>query len=211
MPDLFSTGWPLRFDQPLWLAGLALVPLIWWLHRFAGEGPRVAVASLTLWREASGAVDVAARKASHADPAWRRRALIAALLVSALAQPQWMRGEPPLTIWVDNSTSLFTVENGRTRLATLIELARRAAGASRAATWRTLENPSASLLPGAITPALVLEPPAPSLLPSSHEHWLLTDGARGQDPRQGGTARPGLHGVAGAVGQQPVFVARRQQ
>ncbi|MEL7449219.1 MAG: BatA domain-containing protein, partial [Pseudomonadota bacterium] len=177
MPDLWPTAWPLQFAQPLWLAGLLLVPLIWWLHRFAGEGPRVAVASLTLWREASGSVDAAARRASHADPAWRRRALIAALLVAALAQPQWMLGEPPLTIWVDNSASLFTVENGRTRLATLIEQARRAAGASRTATWRTLGDPSATILPGAIVSSLRLQPPVPSLLPSNEEHWLLTDGA----------------------------------
>lgn len=74
--------------HPTWLVGLLLVPWIRWLHRLHAPGQPRRVPALFLWRDAVAAV-AAGRRLGPPDPAWRHRAVLAALAVLALAGPAW--------------------------------------------------------------------------------------------------------------------------
>jgi hypothetical protein len=177
----------LSFATPAWLLGLLLVPVIRWLHRGGAPLRSVPVASLAIWRKAATAGPSAGERRPP-DPAWRRRALAAALLSVALAGPRSAAPVERLTLWVDDSLSMLTREAGGTRLE--IGLAKVAAElAARPGVEvevRTLGNPwqrQDGLSPEAIA-ALVRdagqrEPAAPpaGLLRADRRHWLLTDGA----------------------------------
>ncbi|EHR70338.1 hypothetical protein BurJ1DRAFT_1470 [Burkholderiales bacterium JOSHI_001] len=176
--------------SPGWLLALALLPLIRWLHRGGRHRQAVPVAQLSLWQGASARSAASGRPGPH-DPAWRRRALWAGLLVLALAQPQGLGRERPVTLWVDDSLSLLTLEPAGRRLALAMAQARAqlaASGATEVAV-RTLSEPwvqqhgsDDALLqrlmqraagPGQPAPGV---PPA-ALLDARRSHWLLTDGA----------------------------------
>ena len=106
----------LSFLTPLWLAGLVLLPAIRWLHRAGPPRREVAVSRLALWRGAEASrPNPGARRPP--DPAWRRRALLAALLLIALAGPRWPEERVRVTLWVDDSLSMLTREASGTRLA----------------------------------------------------------------------------------------------
>jgi len=77
---------------PAWLTGLLLIPLVRELHRRQGPARRVQVPALFLWRGARSPA-ATGRRGGPPDPAWRRRALLLALLVVALARPAW-QGPP---------------------------------------------------------------------------------------------------------------------
>ena len=96
------------FATPAWLFGLLLVPVIWYLHRTGPILRRHPVASLDLWRDAQLEAMQAGRR-RRADPAWIRRAIIAASLSLALAGPTLPRGGERVTLWVDDSLSMQTV------------------------------------------------------------------------------------------------------
>jgi len=172
---------------PFWLIGLLLVPVIRWLHRRGPNLRGVPVASLGLWQRAA-ASSPAAGEHRPPDPAWRRRALITALLFIALSGPQVLERRIPITIWVDDSLSMLVRETHGTRLVEGLAQARSAlAGVPPAEVEvRTLGNPWRSL--GALSEATVAtivdgagrrEPAAPpaALLGRDRQHWLLTDGA----------------------------------
>jgi len=180
----------LSFATPTWLLGLLLVPVIRWLHR---GGPRlrtVPVSSLALWRKAATPGPAAGARRPP-DPAWRRRALLAALLSVALAGPRLAVPVGRVTLWVDDSLSMLTRESGGTRLETgLATVARELSSAGRSdVEVRTLGNPwqaRAGLTPEVVA-VLVKEagqrepaPPPAGLRLADRQHWLLTDGA---DPR----------------------------
>jgi hypothetical protein len=99
----------LSWTSPWWLSGLALLPLIRWLHRGGRHRRAVRVSRLGLWKE-SAALPPARGETRPPDPAWRRRALLAALMLAALAQPQLTRQVLPVTIWVDDSLSMLMRE-----------------------------------------------------------------------------------------------------
>ncbi|MEO8309841.1 MAG: BatA domain-containing protein [Caldimonas sp.] len=177
----------LTFATPLWLAGLALVPAIRWLHRGGPHRREVAVSRLALWRDAQASRQ-AAGDHRPPDPAWRRRALLAALLSIALAGPQWSGPRVRVTLWIDDSLSMLTREAQTTRLAEGLARARSLlAELPRAdVEVRTLADPWNGL--GALTDRTIAtvvasagrkEPAAPpaELLRSASQQWLLTDGA----------------------------------
>ena len=177
----------MSFSTPAWLFGLLLVPVIWYLHRTGPILRRHPVASLDLWRDARlEAMQAGDRR--RADPAWIRRAIIAASLSLALAGPTLPRGGERVTLWVDDSLSMQTRQSGRTRLERGLDLAAtalRASGVHDVET-RVLSSPmrvGAGLGPsdrGTITSqAGRHEPrlPDPAQIDRSRSHWLLTDGA----------------------------------
>lgn len=178
----------MTFASPAWLLGLLLVPVLWYLHR---SGPILRshpVENLDLWRGAEVALDgPGARR--RPDPAWVRRALIAATLALALAGPTLDRSAARVTLWIADSLSLSTVESGQTRLARALD---EASGALRAdgvvdLEVRTLSQPwralPAKLDAAAIQPSALdadsreFELPAADLFAPTRAHWLVTDGA----------------------------------
>lgn len=182
----------LELSAPLWLLGLPVVALVWWLHRFRRAGEQRQVPALFLWPHAVESPAPGPRRAAP-DPAWRLRALLAAALLLALAGPGWV--EPrrgALELWVDDSLSMQVLEQGQSRLQRGLSMALQAAAAERfqTLTLRSLGDPAASreLAPDGSPPGPALlrwidtprgrpAPPAPVLMRVSATHWVLTDGA----------------------------------
>lgn len=177
----------LSFATPAWLLGLLLVPVIRWLHRGGAQLRSVPVSSLALWRKTATAGPSAGERRPP-DPAWRRRALAAALLSVALAGPRSAAPVERITLWVDDSLSMLTREAGGTRLETgLAKVAAELASRPRAEVEvRALGNPwprqdglSSEAIAALVRDAGQREPAAPpsGLLRADRRHWLLTDGA----------------------------------
>lgn len=184
----------LEWQSPGWLAGLALLPLIRWLHRFdQGRTPR-AVSALFLWPR-TPAPSAPATGRRPPSPWWRYRALLFALLMLALAQPAYRAAQPrPLTIWLDTQAGMQALEGQRTRLQQAIDdlpdLVASAPG--RDITLRLLQTrPGAGLrlTPGRPIAADRLRDwvrsadptadlPLPARLNGDAEHWLISDGTR---------------------------------
>jgi len=213
----------LSFVAPLWLVGLALLPVLRWLHRGGRHRRALPVSRLGLWR-AAAASPPAAGERQPPDPAWRRRALLAALLFVALAGPQWPAPHEPVTLWVDDSLSMLTREGQGTRLVIGMAQARSqlAEAAPADVEVRALSQPwqrfdaatqalAATLAAGAGRgPA---QPPPAALLRSDRRHWLLTDGAHAAVFEWPGGTRPDrliqVGGVTRNVGLERLS-ARRQ-
>jgi hypothetical protein len=180
----------LSFVTPPWLFGLVLLPVIRWLHRGGPRRRAVAVSRLGLWR-ASKVQPPAAGERRPPDPAWRRRALLAALLFVALAEPRWPAPQEAVTLWVDDSMSMLTREAQGTRLAMGMAQARAQLAASAHADvqvralgepWRHFDAPTAALaaeLAASAGHKPAQAPPA-ALLRRDRRHWLLTDGAHAE-------------------------------
>ena len=177
----------MNFATPAWLFGLLLVPVIWYLHRTGPILRRHAVANLDLWRDA-GLESIQAGQRRRADPAWIRRAVIAALLSLALAGPTLRRGTERVTLWVDDSLSMQTVQSGRTRLERGLDLAATALATSGVrdvetrvlgSPWRAAADRGGPDRAAITSQAGRSEPqlPDPAQLDRSRSHWLLTDGA----------------------------------
>ena len=205
----------LGLTAPLWLVALAAVPLVRWLHRWRAPLRNAPVSAAFLWNSAEQTSAGGQRK-DRPDPAWRRRALIVALLAISLAGPWWQQDVSRITVWVDDSLSMSTVEAGESRLqAGLSELAD-ALGElpSVEAELRSLSDPArarsdgdplafnaASWLDG--DAATLLLPPA-ATLDRDAAHWLVTDGA--DDRLQQWAARAPLARIIG-VGSATANVA----
>ncbi len=186
------------FFNPLWLLALALLPLVRWLHRWHAPLSSWPVAAIFIWRETSA--DAAAGETKRKpDPAWRRRAVIVALLVIALAGPYRQSELSDLTVWIDDSLSMYSTENDTTRLALgmnalALELSEETSGPDRVS-LRSLTNPGRSQLlhdrrriavpdwppsPSDRTSAgagTTMDLPPPALLSTDSIHWLVTDSA----------------------------------
>jgi hypothetical protein len=180
----------LSFATPAWLLGLLLVPVIRWLHRGGPHRRPVPVASLALWRKAA-TIGPAAGERRPPDPAWRRRALIAALLSLALAGPHSEVAVERVTLWVDDSLSMLTQEDGTTRLARGLDTAAAELAARPRTRFevRTLSRPweSRAVLSPEVVARLGAEagsrepaPPPAGLWAADREHWLITDGTEGR-------------------------------
>ena len=177
----------LTLVAPHWLLGLLLLPVIRWLHRGGQHRRTAAVSHLGLWRGAAVSAP-AAGKRRPPDPAWRRRALLTALLLLALAGPGLPVRNPPVTVWVDDSLSMLTREAQATRLVEGLAQVRSLLsefGVTEAEV-RTLADPWTRLgAPTEATAATISAaagrqaPAAPplALLRPERLHWLVTDGA----------------------------------
>lgn len=177
----------LSLVAPWWLLGLLLLPVIRWLHRGGQHRRTVPVSRLGLWRGA--VVNQPAQGGRRPpDPAWRRRALLTALLCLALAEPQRPSHQPGLTLWVDDSISMQAREGQGTRLALALAQARSLIAQETLGDVevRSLVDPWQNL--GALSEAVATtlearagrkEPAAPpaALLRPDRLHWLVTDGA----------------------------------
>ncbi len=177
----------LSFAAPIWLSGLLLLPVIRWLHRGGRQQRAVPVSRLALWQR-EGASSPAAGPRRPPDPAWRRRALLSALLFVALSEPQLPEERTRITLWIDDSLSMLTREAHGTRLTEGLAQARSllAEVPHAEVDVRALGDPWHSL--GALSEATVgaiaagagrkapTVPPA-ALLRRESLQWLVTDGA----------------------------------
>jgi hypothetical protein len=195
--------------SPLWLLGLALLPVVRWLHRAGRHRRVVAVPHLALWRDAAVSLAAASRR-QPPDPAWRRRALLAALLLLALAGPRLEQPTQRITLWIDDSPSMFTREAEGTRIAIGLARARSllASQARAEVEVRTLADPWHPLGPLADDTASTLAarrlrdppaPPPPALLAGQRQHWLVTDAAHPELIAWPGSRRPDRVIRVGAV------------
>lgn len=177
----------LTLVTPMWLFGLLLLPVIRWLHRGGRHRRAVLVSRLALWRGSAESMPAAGERRPP-DPAWRRRALLAALVFVALSEPQWPQPRTGITLWVDDSLSMLTREEKGTRLVTGLALVRTLLAEVGPADVevRTLGDPWHSL--GALSDSAAAtlvdgagrkEPSVPpgALLRRDRLHWLVTDGA----------------------------------
>jgi hypothetical protein len=94
--------------QPWWLIAMGVIPWIHWLHRKQAPLSVHSVSAVFLWQD--GPTEAApGRQQQPPDPAWRRRALITALVIAALTTPYIEREHATVTIWLDDSLSMQTV------------------------------------------------------------------------------------------------------
>lgn len=180
----------LGLTAPFWLAALAAIPLVRWLHRWRAPLRSAPVSAAFLWASAED-VSAGGQRRDKPDPAWRRRALIVALLAISLAGPWWQQDATRITVWVDDSLSMSTIEAGETRLeAGLAELAGALGEMPPVeASLRSLSRPArawSSSDPRAFDADTWLAggfarllPPAVATLDRESAHWLVTDGADG--------------------------------
>jgi len=182
------------WSSPLWLLALAVLPLIWWLHRFQAQSTAIPVSSLLYWKS-SEADAKALKRGAKTDPLWLLRALIASLLIFSAAEPLWVENaQRNIQVWFDDSFSMQTMENDtdRTELA-LDELL------TRLKSLEAVQAKIYSLSDPVYTPLLLetgsealwknklnswvkirsteMFVPLASQLPTEGEHWLVTDGA----------------------------------
>lgn len=181
----------LTWVTPWWLLGLALLPLIRWLHRGGTARPALRVSRLALWQGARLPPPTGGARRPP-DPAWRRRALLTALLLLALAEPQWRSSQMRITVWLDDSLHMLTREgegeSDRTRLAAAWPALQAQLSAQGPAEvelrtlgdpWRQRGRPDAASVAAVAAEAGRLEPKPPplALLTRGRQHWLVTDGA----------------------------------
>lgn len=181
----------LSLESPLWLAGLLIIPLVWWLHRFRELGRREVVAAAFLWRSSPPDAEVG-RFATRPQPVWLLRALLLAMLVLALAAPHWQVKRPAsLTVWLDDSASMFVEEEGgSTRMQLAVTALVRELSAypydslilrSLGAPGRVVQLSSSDSLQRLRD--FLREPrgeptlPAPAAMAADRLHWLVSDGA----------------------------------
>ncbi len=148
------------FVNPWWLLALAIVPWIRWWHRRQAPLSARVVPAIFLWQDSPPGAEPGAEKRPP-DPAWRRRALIAALLATALATPFANQPLTTVTVWLDDSLSMRAIENGESRLAIGERLLE-----------RELEEPDFGMVERRL-----LSSELPERLDDTSSHWLVTDGA----------------------------------
>jgi len=180
------------FANPFWLLALGLIPLIRWLHRWQTPLSSWRVSAIFLW-ENSTTGQQAGEEKKQPEPEWRRRAFAVALMIVAVSGPYHKSESRLLTVWIDDSLSLATVENGSTRLETMFDMLAKnledEAFEWEEVTLRSLTNPGRAQrysardldaikasdwlegqTPGQLSPAI-------PFLSNESSHWLLTDGA----------------------------------
>ncbi len=173
---------------PWWLIALAVIPLIRWLHRWQAPLSDRPVSAIFLW-DTAASIGTGGETRHTPDAAWRRRALLAGLLVMALAEPWWQRDGGLVSVWIDDSLSMSATEQGVSRLANallVLDQALQDSGARRVS-LRSLSDPARAMQgddPRAFDASTWLatsqgnpRPLPAALLSPNVAHWLVTDGA----------------------------------
>lgn len=185
-----------EWGAAFWLPALpAVVALVWWLHRVRPPAHSSPVAAGFLWRAAPSVTfeTIAERKA---DPAWRRRALCAGLIVLALASPSLPTGHADsVVVWFDNHPSMSASEAGRPRYVATAEALVEALKAQEidTADVRLLRSPRdvfvirsssqdslkqfVDWLTSRMANAAWIATPPPLARIGGGGHWLVSDGA----------------------------------
>ncbi|WP_347258964.1 BatA domain-containing protein, partial [Methylocaldum sp.] len=114
----------IEWSSPGWLWGLVVLPLVWALHKLRARRGELAVSAVFLWRFAASEETTGSRWSS-ADPAWRRRALILALLILAEAGARWTDSRS-IEIWLDDSVSMLVDEGEAKRHEMALQVLREA-------------------------------------------------------------------------------------
>lgn len=183
----------IAFQAPLWLLLLGLLPLVRWLHRFRFQYGILPSTTLFLWSRQQPAI-AAGEKRAEPERRWLLRAAILALLILALAGPRLPgSASHAADVWVDDSLSMFTLEQEQTRMQTaLLELQSylrehrfsrirlHSLGEPTAVLTLDADNRAAwtaELNAWAERPRAEPSPPPRSALARQHRHILLTDGA----------------------------------
>jgi hypothetical protein len=183
----------ISLQAPLWLLLLGLIPLIRWLHRFRQQATSIPSTTLFLWRtfQQNSTIDGAA---GRPDARWLLRALIATLIILCLSKPSLQHdGGPSIEVWLDDSLSMFTIEDGQTRIRTGMQQLQLYLAKTQASRIRihSLGNPASQLVleTGNTSrwPSRLAEwtsqplgeplPPPPATLSPFSSHILLSDGA----------------------------------
>lgn len=179
------------FTEPLWLIGLAAIPLIWWLHRLGDADAATPVsAAFLFYGTEQDRID--RRSFRRANPLWLLRALLYSLLVLALAGLHLPGRGGTVTVWFDDSLSMRTQEQGGPRISHAAHSLASALAEEGAASIRlhalgdhgdVLEVPvsSGDALARTITRWAGRNPPRkpeiPFRLPAGTRNWLVTDGS----------------------------------
>jgi hypothetical protein len=172
-------------------AALVAIPLVRWLHLRSPSIPTALVPALYVWSvvETDASVKVRGRKP---DRRWRRRAAIAALLclsAGGLYLPAWK--SHPVTVWLDDSASMGTLDPDKTRLQQAVQKLRQSLASMQfnEISVRSLTQPGTALNAGRNWSLLgeinqwtrpggfPLRLPFPAQMKPSSEHWLVSDGA----------------------------------
>jgi len=182
----------LSVSAPIWLAGLAVIPLIWWLHRLGDTDAAAPVSAAFLFHSQADEV-----KTSHAlpraNPLWILRATLLSLLVLALARLTWtLDSERHITVWFDDSLSMHAHEDQRPRTAIAARKLSAALDEADPAKVQILLLSDhrlqfdASAVAGEPRAAAIARwteshkpgsPQIPFTLPRETENWLVSDGA----------------------------------
>jgi hypothetical protein len=182
----------LSVAAPIWLAGLAVIPLIWWLHRLGDPDAAVPVSAVFLFHAKADETETSP-SIPRSNPLWILRATLLGMLVLALARLNLFQDPGRhVTVWIDDSLSMQVQEDGQLRTAIA---ARRLAAAFDEVDPSKIQvrllsdhrkefdatTPAGE--PGAATIFRWAElngpgsPQIPLTLPRETENWLVSDGA----------------------------------
>ncbi len=159
----------ISFEAPLWLLLLGLLPLIRWLHRFRLQSRIRPSTTVFLW---SGFLRQSINDGSPGkpDPRWMLRALITTLLILALAKPYLdSTQQRPVEVWIDDSLSMFTLEQGQQRIQAGLQLLN---------SYLVEQTPPGIQLHSLGNPASVLQLDAENI-----SNWTAKTGAWASQPR----------------------------
>ncbi len=180
-------------ESPLWLLLLGLIPLIRWLHRFRLQSRILPATTLFLWEKLQRSTSLNGSPGKP-DPRWILRAIICTCLIFALSSPfQQTTREPAIDVWLDDSVSMFSLEQNQSRLQIAAQKLHSYLRSHKPSTIQIHslgdptsqlsldpENPTSwhsSLILWASQPGAEPSPPAITSLSSRNRHILITDGA----------------------------------
>lgn len=193
----------IEWSSPGWLWGLVVLPLVWALHKLRARRGELAVSAVFLWRFAASEETTGSRWSS-ADPAWRRRALILALLILAEAGARWTDSRS-IEIWLDDSVSMLVDEGEAKRHEMALQVLREALEdlSPFRAVIHSLTYPGRSVRFDSLSanrwegevdswfqdPGPGVQMPLAMEMSPDAVHWLVTDGADSDVNRWADTAQ----------------------
>ena len=182
----------LSVSTPIWLIGLVVVPVVWWLHRLGNPDAVTPVSATFLFGKKTGESD-SVTALRQTNPLWLLRAALFVILVLALSGLNLGReAERHITVWFDDSLSMQTLDGGQARtkvgairLGDTIDAIEPATILLRSLSDHGRQLDISSLTNEQRTAAIVrwsdpdnpARPQVPFTLPRESEDWLVSDGA----------------------------------